>query len=180
MSLAAGFLALGMGIAPAGTDPGVPIPETFRMDDYRSAVPTTVPGGVVLDTGAMQKVVVGGEAVLIDVLPAPRRPDAMRPGVPWLPARHQALPGSLWWPDVGRGALAPELENRFRHRLHEVTAGRPGKLVVFYCLSNCWMSWNAARRAAAMGIRAGWYPEGVDGWRAAGLPTEDVKPEGVE
>ena len=31
------------------------------------------------------------------------------------------------------------------------------------------MSWNAAKRAVALGYSAvNWYPEGVDGWAAAG------------
>ncbi len=39
------------------------------------------------------------------------------------------------------------------------------------------MSWNAAKRAAAFGYRAvHWYPDGADGWQAAGLPTEILQP----
>ncbi|MEA1648849.1 hypothetical protein UAJ10_07440 [Nitrospirillum sp. BR 11164] len=33
------------------------------------------------------------------------------------------------------------------------------------------MSWNATKRAAGYGYtNVAWYPDGVDGWRAAGLP----------
>ena len=38
---------------------------------------------------------------------------------------------------------------------------RPPRLVVFFCLSDCWMSWNAAKRAAAYGLRG----RLVSGWR---------------
>lgn len=164
----------------AWADPAVPVLEGYRMDNYRTAVPDTVPGAAVLHTAEVQALVASGGAVLVDVLPAPRRPDAMRPGVPWLPPRHLGLPGSLWWPEVGRGALPPATEARLRQRLQEVSADRPGGLVVFYCLPDCWMSWNAARRAAAMGVRAAWYPEGVDGWIAAGLPMEELRAEVLE
>ena len=42
------------------------------------------------------------------------------------------------------------------------------------------MSWNATKRAASWGYRVAWFPEGVDGWEAAGLPTEIVKPEPLD
>lgn len=159
----------------ARADPTVPVPDGYRQDDYRAPVPDTVPGGKVLHLPAMQDLVAHGGAVLIDVLPAPRRPDAMRPGTPWLPQPHRSLPGALWWPEVGRGALPEGAEARFAERLRAATAGDARRLVVFFCLNDCWMSWNAARRAASLGVRAGWFPEGVDGWSAAGLPVQRVQ-----
>ena len=162
---------------PCWADPAVPVPDGYRQDDYRAAVPDTVPGAAVLHLPAMREVVARGEAVLIDVLPAPRRPEAMRPGQPWLPLPHQTLPGALWWPEVGRGALPAAFEARFEQHLREVTSGDAQRMVVFFCLNDCWMSWNAARRAAALGVRAGWFPEGVDGWTAAGWPTAVAAPD---
>lgn len=162
---------------PCWADPTVPVPDGYRQDDYRAAVPDTVPGAAVLHLPAMREVVARGDAVLIDVLPAPRRPEAMRPGQPWLPQPHQTLPGALWWPEVGRGALPATFEARFEQHLREVTDGDAQRMVVFFCLNDCWMSWNAARRAAALGVRAGWYPEGTDGWIAAGLPTAVAAPD---
>jgi PQQ-dependent catabolism-associated CXXCW motif protein len=51
-------------------------------------------------------------------------------------------------------------------------------MVVIYCLANCWMSWNAAKRASALGYsNVVWFPEGTDGWLAAGLPLQDAEPE---
>jgi rhodanese-related sulfurtransferase len=39
------------------------------------------------------------------------------------------------------------------------------------------MSWNAAKRALAMGyVNVAWYPEGTDGWEEAGLPLTEAKP----
>lgn len=161
---------------PCRADSAVPVPEGYRQDDYRAPVPDSVPGGVVLHLEAMRQIVVGGAAVLVDVLPAPRRPESMRSDRPWLPVPHQTLPGAIWWPEVGRGDLPPEFEAHFEQRLREVTAGDANRLVVFFCLSDCWMSWNAARRAASLGMRAGWFPEGVDGWLAAGYPTAAASP----
>jgi PQQ-dependent catabolism-associated CXXCW motif protein len=49
--------------------------------------------------------------------------------------------------------------------------------VVFYCLADCWMSWNAAKRAAAWGYtRVYWYRDGTDGWAAAKLPLVEAQP----
>ena len=143
-------------------------------------MPDTVPGADVLHIPVMQALVAQQDAILIDVLPAPRRPPAMRQGIPWLPVPHPSLPGSLWWPDIGRGEIPDKMASRVKQRLTEVTQGNPGRMVVFFCLADCWMSWNAARRAGEMGFRAAWFPEGVDGWQAAGLPTEDTLPEEFE
>jgi PQQ-dependent catabolism-associated CXXCW motif protein len=49
--------------------------------------------------------------------------------------------------------------------------------VVVFCLRDCWMSWNAARRAVAWGYtNVIWYPDGTDGWQVADLPLEQVQP----
>jgi PQQ-dependent catabolism-associated CXXCW motif protein len=158
----------------------VPEPDGFRLEDYRGPVPATVSGGSVLHVEQLRERMEHGGVVLIDVLPAPRRPAGMRPGMPWLPAVHRNLPGSLWWPDVGRGAIPPELEVRFRARLAQVAVEHPRSLVVFYCQADCWLSWNAAKRAASYGVKAAWFPEGADGWQAAGLPVQEAVPEFLE
>ena len=173
-----GLLTLLLCAGPALADPTVSIPDGYRTEHYRAPVPDSVPGATVLDTDAVRSLIDAGQAVLIDVLPAPRRPDGMRSEMPWLPARHRTVPGSLWWPEVGRGALAPDLEQRFRARLAQVAT--PGRVVVFLCLSDCWMSWNAARRAASYGVQAGWYPDGADGWARAGLPLQEVRPDSLD
>jgi len=171
----AALFALVLASAAAHADPTVPVPDGYRQDDYRAPVPDSVPGGEVLRLTAMRDLIAHGGAVLIDVLPAPRRPSAMRPGTPWLPQPHRSLPGALWWPEVGRGTLPEGADTRFAERLRAATAGNAGRLVVFFCVNDCWMSWNAARRAASLGVRAGWFPEGVDGWEAAGLPVQPVQ-----
>ncbi len=163
-------------VAVAAASP-VPEPDGFRQDDYRSAVPMTVAGATVVHAEQIQDLQRQGGIILIDVLAAPRRPAGALPGAPWLPTAHTDLPGSLWWPDIGRGAISPELDARLRTRLAELAATHPGSLIVFYCKSDCWLGWNAAKRAAQYGIRAGWFPEGADGWEDAGLPTHDAVPE---
>ena len=159
------LLALASLLQPLAAE--VPPPEGYRMDDYRAPTPSYLPGATTLDTPGAEALWRGGGAVWIDVLPAPRRPAALPASALWLPSPRRGIPGSLWWPEVGRGFLAPVLEAWFRGNLQRATGGDPGRPLVFYCLAECWMSWNAAKRAIAWGWRAvHWYPEGSDGWEA--------------
>jgi PQQ-dependent catabolism-associated CXXCW motif protein len=156
---------------------GVPEPDGYRMDDYRAPVPDTVAGGSVIGTDALKAAIDNGGVVLVDVLPAPRRPDGMRPDVPWMPLPRRDIPGSLWLPGVGRGAIEPATEKWFRAELERATGGDKTRPIVFYCLENCWMSWNATKRAASFGYTSvAWYPDGTDGWAAAGLPLAETAP----
>ena len=171
-------LALLALLASAAAEAGVPEPQGFRQDDYRAPVPDTVAGGRVIHTKALKALLGKGEALPIDVLPAPRRPEGMRPDQPWMPVPRRDIPGSLWLPDVGRGTLAPAVEQWFQDRLVQATQGNKAHPLVFYCLSRCWMSWNAAKRAAQQGYsRVYWYPDGSDGWEKAGQPLAEARPE---
>ena len=173
--LAATMCAL---VSRAPAAPGVAEPDGYRMDDYRAPTPDTVAGARVIHTDALKAMLDAGGAVLIDVLPAPRRPAESKPGTPWLPPPRNDLPGSLWLPEVGRGALSPTMEAWFRQRLSAAMGDDADRQLVFYCLADCWMSWNAAKRAASYGYRhVLWYPDGSDGWHAAGLPLVETKPD---
>ncbi|WP_404942704.1 rhodanese-like domain-containing protein, partial [Pseudomonas poae] len=49
---------------------------------------------------------------------------------------------------------------------------------VFYCRSDCWLSWNAVKRAANLGYTSVyWYRDGLDAWEAAKLPVATAQPE---
>jgi PQQ-dependent catabolism-associated CXXCW motif protein len=146
------------------------------MDDYRAPTPETVAGGVVLGTDAAYELWKSGSAVWIDVLPAPRRPANLPSSALWMPLPHRDIPGSLWLPDIGRGALSPELETYVQDHLEAATGGHRDTAIVFYCLADCWMSWNAAKRAASWGYtRVYWFPDGTDGWEAAKLPLTETE-----
>jgi PQQ-dependent catabolism-associated CXXCW motif protein len=175
--LIAAFVVLLPTLARGDAAPPVAEPTGYRLDDYRAPVPATVAGGTAIDTAAAQALWREGRAVFIDVLPAPRRPEALRADALWKPVPRRDIPGSLWLPDVGRGALGAALEDYFRKGLDQATRGDANAALVFYCLADCWMSWNAAKRAAAWGYHAVyWYRDGTTGWEAAGLPTAEVEP----
>ena len=51
-------------------------------------------------------------------------------------------------------------------------------MIVTFCLDDCWMSWNAAKRLHALGYtNVWWLAEGTDGWRDLGRPLIDATPE---
>lgn len=158
---------------------GVPWPTDggYRTEDYRAPTPEAVPGGRAISTAEAKAMSSRPDVVWVDMLPAARRPDGLPPGSLWRPSPRLGIPGSIWLPDAGRGAIAPATDAWFREALAKATGGDPGRTVVFYCLADCWMSWNAAKRAAAYGYREVlWYRDGTDGWEAAGLPTEILHP----
>ena len=158
---------------------GVPEPDGFRMDNYNAAVPETVAGGQAVDAQALAAAMANG-AIAIDVMPAARRPPTLAADRPWMPPPRMDVPGSLWWPEVGRGAISPALDAWFRARLAAVTGGQTGKAIAFYCKADCWMSWNAAKRAIGYGYKKVlWFPSGAEGWAAAGLPLHAGTPETV-
>ncbi|MDV7339351.1 PQQ-dependent catabolism-associated CXXCW motif protein [Terasakiella sp. A23] len=154
----------------------VPVPDGFRMNKYKAPVPSYVPGG---ETISISEAVILKEkgAIFVDVIGSGK---LLTPGIDdeWLVVRpHMSIPDSHWLPDVGRGALTTKQQAYFEQSLEALSDGDKTKPLVFFCLKSCWMSWNATKRAAAMGYqRLYWLPDGKDGWEAAGLPLKQVKP----
>jgi PQQ-dependent catabolism-associated CXXCW motif protein len=150
----------------------VPEPDGYRMDKYRAAVPATLKGATVLSTAALRRLLAERGPVLVDVLPKTRKPADRDQAQLWLEPAREHLPDSVWLPNVGYGELTPEYADYFRSELARLTSGDASRPVVFYCDSNCWMSWNAAKRAMTeLGYtNVYWYPDGVQGWKQAGEP----------
>jgi len=162
--------------APADQNP--PEPAGYRLSDYRAPTPATLAGARVLTTEEAYDLWRNRAAAFVDALPAAPRPQGLKPEVVWRDKPRFDIPGGLWLPDTGYGELAPVMETYFEAGLRKATGGDMAKPLVFYCLRNCWMSWNAAKRAIAVGYRdVAWYPDGTDGWSEAGHPLESRKPE---
>jgi PQQ-dependent catabolism-associated CXXCW motif protein len=174
------FAALGVTLLAtfaARAGDAVPEPDSYRDSDYRALTPATLKGARVLTTDEAAAMWRAGSAAFIDVLPQAPRPKNLPADVVWRDKPRFDIPGSIWLPDTGYGELAPIMLDYFRRGLDKALAGGKRPLV-FYCLKDCWMSWNAARRALALGYKnVDWYPEGSDGWAAAGLPLEKRTPE---
>lgn len=155
-----------------------PEPTSYRLDHYRAPTPATLHGARVITTAQAEAIWKRGGAAFIDVLPRPPKPHNLPPGTIWREQPRLDIPGSIWLPDTGYGALAPSVEAYLRAGLTKASGGDRGKALVIYCLRNCWMSWNAAKRAVAMGYsNIIWYPDGTDGWTQAGLPLKQTTPE---
>src|SRR5271166_3397140 len=170
-SMAAFGIALLIRAAAAQDAP--PEPGDYRMDNYRAPVPATLHGATVLSTEEAHALWDRHEAVFIDVLPQVPRPAGLPASTIWHDKPRQDVPGSVWLPDTGYGTLASVMQRYFERGLEEATGDDRNRMLVFYCLANCWMSWNAAKRALAMGYtHVAWYPDGTDGWAADHLPLE--------
>lgn len=174
----AGMPARGGGDEPAGIPAAtVSEPGDYRMDDYRAPTPATIAGGTAVTTAELRQLMDATDPILVDVLPLQKRPEGLPEGTLWLPKPRHNIPGSVWLPEVGRGALNPMVEAYFRDNLDRLTQGDRARGVVLYCLAQCWMSWNAAKRAIELGYTSVfWYPDGTDGWTAAGRPTALSEP----
>lgn len=153
-------------------------PEGYRTDNYRAPVPAALVGARVLTTEQAATLWRSGEARFVDVLPRPPKPPNLPAGTVWRDKPRRNIPGSVWLPDTGYGTLAAATEDYLRQGLARVSGGDMAKPLVIYCLTDCWMSWNAAKRALSYGYtNVAWYPEGTDGWQRADLPLADCEPE---
>jgi len=160
-------------------------PELFdpatglRITRYRAPTPQDIPGALALDADAVRAAAAAG-AALIDVASAGAGVYFEEDGA-WVGSEdHATIPGAIWLPEVGRGALSPEIEAYFRAALARITGGDMTRRLVFFCIADCWMSWNAAQRAASWGYPASdWFPLGVDGWAESGGARVPASPMAV-
>lgn len=153
-------------------------PPNYREEEYRGPVPETLKGAVVVGTPEAVRLWKEGKTAFIDVLPQAPKPENLPKGTIWRDKPRHSIPGAMWLPNVGYGRLAPVTETYFKTGLAKATAGNPDHPVLFFCLDECWMSWNAAKRALTYGYtHVYWYPEGTDGWTFDDQPVEDLKPE---
>jgi PQQ-dependent catabolism-associated CXXCW motif protein len=162
----------------AQTAPPPPEPENFRTDDYRKPVPLTLKGATVLTSAAAQEVWSNKKAIFIDVYPHAPKPPNLPAGTLWRDTTHQTIEDAVWLPNVGYGVLSPANDTYFRDHLDALTHHDLSKPLVFFCLRNCWMSWNAAKRALTYGYtNVDWYRDGTDGWQENGGFVVEVKPQ---
>ncbi|MGE0846483.1 MAG: rhodanese-like domain-containing protein [Flavobacteriaceae bacterium] len=160
---------------PPGTEDG------YRIGHYGAPVPDCAPGAPTIGRDEVRAAVAAGDAIFIDVTPIDGSDPDPFDGSWGDVGTHLSMPGATWLPEVGRGKPEAWLEDYFRDNLDRLTAEKPGAQVVIFCSSNCWGSWNAAKRAAGWGypdIR--WYPAGVSEWSERELAPTDPVPVEVE
>ena len=157
-------LAAGLVACPAVADT-IPEPPGYRLENFGAPTPQTLAGATALLTA---------DAIGIGPRKPPssstscrsRRARRISPaGTIWRDIPHDTIPGAIWLPNVGFGALAPETETFFKAGLAQATGGDPNRPIVVFCMRDCWMSWNAAKRALSFGYtQVRWFPDGTDGW----------------
>lgn len=156
-------------------------PPGYWSGPINSPVPATIAGGKVIGAEELARLFKQKKPLVIDVSNEAKRPPGMSPDAPWLPLPQEVIPGSVWLPGAGMADIAPEADASFRKLLSQTTSGDQDHPVVIYCHERCWLSWNAAKRAISYGYsQVYWFPEGIEGWRAAGKETAVAKPWKVE
>ena len=100
---------------------------------------------------------------------------------PWLRGHftlqeeHRNLPNSLWLANCGDGSLNEQWLAYCQQNLEQATNGNKAHPIVFYCRSDCWLGWNAIKRADKLGYRnLYWLRDGIDGWEQANLPLGQI------
>jgi len=154
-------------------------PNTLRMGSYRAPTPECIPWAITLNTAELVQLINNEpELILIDVLSILSRPNTEFGEAKWIPnSVRMSLPESVWLPNVGYGSLDEEMQFYFTSQLHKLTQGNKSTALIFFCIADCWMSWNAIKRADAYGYtNLYWYRNGTDGWAEAGLELIRIEP----
>lgn len=173
--LIAAFLPVILAATPPETLFGA---DGYRTARYRAPVPAAPEGVTPISASEASALRDRQDVLMIDVMPAEGgHREADRRWRLALPRR--TIPGAHWFPEVGRGDPDPAIAADFVRGVARLSHGRLDRTIVVFCLSDCWMSWNAARRLAALGYRdVRWLADGTDGWSALSLPLVDAVPEG--
>lgn len=165
-------------IAAAPVLAQVPEPEDYRGEPYNAPVPETLSGAETI--GAERAMDLHAQGIpFVDVYPRTVKPENLPEDIAWREPRHDTIPGAVWLWDTGYQRISVAEETRLEDGLKRVTDGDQTAPVVIFCRADCWMSWNAAKRAVGMGYSGViWFPGGTDEWQDAFGP-ELVRAEPV-
>ena len=145
-------------------DFGVAPVTTLRTSDLHAPTPREVPGAKTIRTGALRD--------SLQTEPRPLLFDVLGGDV------HASLPGAVWLPGAGRGeSFTDTVQARVAQTLKVLTNGDRKRPLVFFCQGpQCWLSYNAALRAAALGYETVyWYRGGIEAWIEAGNELAPMK-----
>ncbi|MEM6833075.1 MAG: rhodanese-like domain-containing protein [Pseudomonadota bacterium] len=142
-------------------DFGVAPQQYLQNGATHGPTPTTIPGGLVITTSALQTLIASGNPVItVDLLGSQ--------------ALIEGTVGTYSVPLYGQGGSFNDyIQQDMAMSIPQVTGNNPQVPMVFYCQGpQCWLSYNAALRAVAAGHRGVlWYRGGLEAWRMANLPT---------
>ncbi len=151
------MLAVAAATANEDADHGVAPIRELRTADFSAPTPREIPGAKTIGTEELrQSLRSQSQPLLFDVLG----------GEP-----HASLPGAIWLPGAGRGeSFTDSVQFQLARTLEATTRGDRSRPIVFFCQGpKCWLSYNAALRAVALGYQSVyWYRGGIEAWAAAG------------
>ena len=148
----------------------------YRLERYRAPVPDDVPGATRVSAPEVRALLAKG-ALAIDVFGvANTRFDEFDGS--WIVAKQRvSIPGAVWLPEVGKGTPPHDILTYLDENLARLTRGDKACPLIFFCIADCWMSWNAVQHAAAMGYtNIYWFANGTDGWLDEGWNLVPVDP----
>lgn len=138
-------------------DHGIAPVAALRTSELSAPTPREVPGASTIRTSQLRESMrTEPKPLLFDVLGG---------------ETHHSLPGAIWLPGAGRGeSMQDAVQDQLARTLGAATKGDRRRPLVFFCQGpQCWLSYNAALRAVALGYSAVyWYRGGIEAWLAAG------------
>ena len=153
-------------------DWGIAPTQQLRRPPYHGPTPRGIPGAQVLKTAELKAMMeTAAPPLAIDVASGAGH-DSVRNAV-WLDGA-----GHVGSRAGGRADFIDAIQARLADDLARLSGGDKSRALVFFCVdSECWLSYNTALRAAALGYtRVYWYRGGIEAWRAAGLPLAPLRP----
>ena len=122
------------------------VEEKYRGLPYHAPTSELAPLGVTKVSASKLKELLSRDEkpLLIDVYGAIFREESLDFDGAWLVSTpRKNIVGSVWLPNVGKEALKPIINIYFDKNLKELTNNDKHKQLVFYCIEDCWMAWNA-------------------------------------
>lgn len=136
-------------------DAGVQASNQLHTGAMHGPTPNQIPGGQVITTKGLLPLIQGGTGVPVLVLDVLGNPQMQLPNA--APAAFAAQAGDF----------NDTVQQQFGQMLMQLTQGNKQIPIVTYCQGpQCWMSYNAALRAIALGYRnVLWYRGGLEAWQ---------------
>jgi PQQ-dependent catabolism-associated CXXCW motif protein len=171
---------VGVAAAAPPADPAPFDTQGYRSARYRAPVRADPAPAQTITLAAALALDPARDALFIDVMPVESGVRDPVSGEWALASEHLTIPGALWLPETGRAPVDADLWAALEARIAAARGPRPGLPVIVFCRTDCWMSWNAARRLALSGVgNVHWLAEGTDGWHGAGRALVVAQPIAV-
>jgi PQQ-dependent catabolism-associated CXXCW motif protein len=148
--------------------------DGYRSKIYRSPTPKQTSFAKIVDAKDILKRSKDNEnLVIVNVVPL----DMV--GSTFIQAKpHEGIVNSIWLPNVGYGQIDKMTTTYLVENLNIAMNNNSNTVFVFYCNIDCWMSWNAARRASSLGFKnILWYKNGIENWKFHKLDTQLLHPK---